>query len=183
MKATTIAAALAAALATSSVASATTFDLSYTGADFSLTATLDTTSLGGGDYLVTGLVGTVTDGGGPEAITLLPGGPGVFSSPSGTFQLNNVLYSPPAPTSFDFYGLGFTASGDEWNLCAASVGGCPNVYTLFQFNPSTGALVTDSGSAIVSEVPEPATWAMLALGFVGLGLVCSRKARSAVSIA
>jgi hypothetical protein len=47
MKAITIAAALAAALATSSVASATTFDLSYTGADFSLTATLDTTSLGG----------------------------------------------------------------------------------------------------------------------------------------
>jgi hypothetical protein len=183
MKTTTIAAAIAAALATSSVASATTFDLSYTGADFSLTATLDITSLGGGDFLVTGLVGTVTDGGGPEAITLLPGGPGVFSSPSGTFQLNNVLHSPPTPTSFDFYGLGFTASGDEWNLCAANVGGCPNVYTLFQFNPSTGALVTDSGSAIVSEVPEPATWAMLALGFVGLGLVGSRKARSALSIA
>ena len=178
MKTTTIAAALAAALATSSVASATTFDLSYTGADFSLTATL-----GGGDYLVTGLVGTVTDGGGPEAITLLPGGPGEFSSPSGTFQLDNVLFSPPNPTSFDFFGLGFTASGDEWNLCAATVSGCPAVYTLFQFNPSTGALVTDSGSAIVSEVPEPATWAMLALGFVGLGLVGSRKARSAVSIA
>jgi PEP-CTERM motif len=182
MKTTTVAAALAAALATSSVASATTFDLSYTGADFSLTATLDTTPLGGGEYLVTGLVGTVTDFGIPEAITLLSGGPGVFSSPSGEFQLNNVLHSPPAPTYFDYYGLGFTASGYEWNLCADNVSGCPNVYTLFRYNTSSG-LVTDSGSAIVSEIPEPATWVMLALGFVGLGLVGSRKARSAAPVA
>ena len=34
-----------------------------------------------------------------------------------------------------------------------------------------------------STVPEPSTWAMMLLGFVGLGYVGFRKARSAISIA
>jgi len=170
-------AAAIAALTASSVAHAATFDLTYTGSIYSLTATLDASSLGGGDYLVTSLTGTVTDGGGPEAMTLIPGGPGTFGVPG--FNVNNVLYYPGSPTYVDLYGLAFTASGDTWNLCNS---GCVANYTLYSYNPNSG-YVTDTGALTVSEVPEPATWAMMGLGFAGLAYAGFRARRRATAIA
>ena len=56
------------------------------------------------------------------------------------------------------------------------------------FTGSTGSDYDAVGGATVvfdatTGVPEPATWAMMLLGFAGLGFVSYRKTRNAVSIA
>ncbi len=176
MKTTAVAVALAAALATPCVSHAAVFDLTFVGTTFTLDATLDASSLGGGEWLVTDMTGTVwTNGASPESTTLIPGGPGSFLTPSGSFIVDNVLYSPANPQAFDIDGLPFTAAGGEWNLwgngsnytLATCVGGC---YTF------------DYGSDAVSPIPELATWAMLAVGFAALGFAGRRKTRP-VSVA
>ena len=170
-------AAAIAALAASSVAHAATFALTYTGSVYSITATLDASSLGGGDYLVTSLTGTVTDGGGPEAMTLIPGGPGYFGVPG--FIVDNVLYYPANPQYVDIYGLAFTASGATWNLWGNGAG---SNYSLYSYDPNSG-YAPDAGSVTVSGVPEPSTWVMMGLGFAGLAFAGFRARRTATAIA
>ena len=41
----------------------------------------------------------------------------------------------------------------------------------------------DGGLMVASDVPEPSTWALMALGFAGLGFTGARKARRAPAIA
>ena len=52
------------------------------------------------------------------------------------------------------------------------------------FDDNTGGVgfiaSTDVGHAIVSSVPEPATWSILLVGFVGAGLSMRRRNRSAI---
>jgi len=159
----TAAVALIATCTTLFAAQAATFDLTYTGANFSLSAELDATDLGGGDWLITGLSGTVFYGS-SEPVTLIPGGPGAFLTPSGAFIANNVLYYPPSSGQyFDIDGLAFTASGAEWNLW-----GNGSSYTLGTCQG--GCYTFDYGTAVVSQVPEISTWAMMALGFACVGL-------------
>jgi hypothetical protein len=144
-------------------AQAATFDLTYTGADFSVSATLDAADLGGGDWLVTDLSGTVFDGS-SESASLIPGGPGAFLTPLGSFIVDNVLYYPSGSGQyFDIDGLAFTASGAEWNLW-----GNGSSYTLGTC--LGGCYTIDYGTVAVSQVPEISTWAMMALGFACLGL-------------
>jgi hypothetical protein len=158
-------------------AQAATFDLTYTGADFSLSATLDAADLGGGDWLITDLSGTVFDGS-SEPVSLIPGGPGAFLTPSGSFIVDNVLYYPSGSGQyFDIDGLAFTASGAEWNLW-----GNGSSYTLGTCQG--GCYTFDYGTVAVSQVPEISTWAMMALGFACLGLAgyktTHRRAETAI---
>jgi PEP-CTERM motif len=44
-------------------------------------------------------------------------------------------------------------------------------------------LVIDVTTGSVGAVPEPSTWAMMILGFAGLGFAGYRKSRKAVAIA
>ena len=53
------------------------------------------------------------------------------------------------------------------------------IFTLTPF----GQLINRGQTEIKSAVPEPSTWAMMLLGFAGLGYAGFRKARSAKSIA
>jgi hypothetical protein len=47
------------------------------------------------------------------------------------------------------------------------------------FSDNTGALQIDvTGSTVVSGVPEPSTWAMMILGFVGIGAMTYRRRKS-----
>ena len=55
-------------------------------------------------------------------------------------------------------------------------------YDQLAYVAAQSSFATPSGVSIGS-VPEPSTWAMMLLGFVGLGFAGYRKARSAVSIA
>jgi hypothetical protein len=191
MRITTCAAALAAALATSSIAHGAAFDLTFVGATYSVDATLDATSEGGGEWLVTGMTGTISTNGVPgsaESVTLIPGGPGVttVNDPYAAVVWNydNLLYYPSTGRlSFDSGGLLFSASGSYWNLCTtmvvSPVASCGSTYTL---EYSTN-LVGDSGSTTVSQVPEPSTWAMIVTGFTGLAFAGYRSRRSTMSIA
>jgi hypothetical protein len=170
MKLITAAFAGLATYATLFAAQAATFDLTYTGADFSVSATLDAADLGGGDWLVTDLSGTVFDGS-SEPVSLIPGGPGAFLTPSGSFIVDNVLYYPPGSGQYlDIDGLAFTASGAEWNLW-----GNGSSYTLGTCQG--GCYTFDYGTVAVSQVPELSTWAMMGLGFAVLGYAGLRRGR------
>jgi hypothetical protein len=174
--------ALAGAIFPVFVTHAATLGLTYTGTDFSISATLDASSLGADEYHVTGLTGTVSE---REAITLIPGGPQTFVTPpvaGGFFNLNNVLYFPPSGgLYFDGNGLGFTAFGAEWNLCATAADSCPGTYSLTRLDSS--GFTGDLGSVSVTAVPERPAWALMGLGFVGLVLarVCGRRSTAAMA--
>ena len=45
----------------------------------------------------------------------------------------------------------------------------------FQITPNTAI---DASAAIASAVPEPTTWAMMILGFLGVGLMAYRRSRT-----
>jgi hypothetical protein len=62
---------------------------------------------------------------------------------------------------FSFYGLGSVPSGNAYGE-ETSIG----------FGVGTFAL---------TPVPEPSTWAMMTLGFAGLGLLAYRRARAPVA--
>jgi hypothetical protein len=107
-------------------------------------------------------------------------------------------------TNFDFQ-FGSTTSGESWLVFASNTGTAGSfvqvasgsdelVHTLvgpvsnfyyFKENTATGATLDNVLLAEVSgvaAVPEPATWAMMLLGFVGLGFAF-RQSRRKVSFA
>lgn len=43
------------------------------------------------------------------------------------------------------------------------------------FDPTGGAVAFDESTAVTSAVPEPSTWAMMILGFCGVGFMAYRK--------
>jgi PEP-CTERM motif len=78
--------------------------------------------------------------------------------------------------------LGASVSGLDyfvWQNSSAGQGGP-------QGNPSWDYLA-DFGNALtsvtISSIPEPSTWAMMALGFAGLGLAGWRKTKGAAALA
>ena len=60
----------------------------------------------------------------------------------------------------------------------------PRIYTGTETNPifSPGVFVLDSGTLTVTAVPEPSTWAMMLLGFAGLGFLGYRTSHKAASL-
>jgi PEP-CTERM motif len=52
-----------------------------------------------------------------------------------------------------------------------------------QFNPNGNQLVTITGLAPFTEIPEPSTWAMMVLGFAGLGYAAFRRNSKARAVA
>jgi hypothetical protein len=110
--------------------------------------------------LVTGITGTIIYNGFADTITGL----------SDYAEANNLLYLT-APF-VDFYGISFTTaySGDFnlWfsngqNLLLALDSGQDPEPINFQVNP------------VVAAVPEASTWAMMILGFLGLGFLGYRR--------
>jgi hypothetical protein len=77
--------------------------------------------------------------------------------------------------SFDVDGLLFTTAqnpGGYWNLW----GNSPGNYSFWESAPGAGYAIQESGTLSVAAVPELSTWAMLGLGFAGLGVVGRRRA-------
>ena len=122
----------------------------------------------------------------------------VLSSQQQDFGVANILITLAAPVNafalnFDtFYGADVTftlSNGEELTL-----GSGGNAYDLQGFfgvvdtNPFNTILLTSSDAvlninalklgAAVAPIPEPATWAMLILGFAGIGVLAYRRRRN-----
>jgi len=72
-------------------------------------------------------------------------------------------------------GILFLAGGFDYNLYSVASG--PSfLYYLSTFNPN-GTLYNpgDPGTLQVTAVPEPSTWAMMILGFAGVGFMAYRR--------
>lgn len=137
-----------------------------------------------GNLTVTGVSGDVA---GDSISGLLAAG---LPAPGGLWNIDNKLrisfdFSHPW---FDNYGLGLmTVGGKLANLYSAdvavppAVGGPGNSYSL---GTSVGCCFSDSsnGSLSVREiagVPEPAAWALMIMGFGGIGASLRSKRRFA----
>lgn len=95
----------------------------------------------------------------------------------GLFGANNLFYLT-GPFFVDGNGLGFTtASGVSANLFVTND-------TSYRVNTQGAGLltglVTASASPVASAVPEPATWAMMLLGFAGIGVSFRRRRPAAL---
>ena len=121
-------------------------------------------------------------------VTLSGGGPNLLGSTwqQGFAAVGSNSFTFPDGTSVP--GLGFSAQdppdGDTFYQAFATVVGQSYTYS-FDYSNNTGGngLSPSLLTASASSVPEATTWAMLLLGFVGLGLLSVIARRARVSIA
>jgi hypothetical protein len=178
-----------ATIAISPVANATVFSFSFSGPEVSgsgtFTATLDGSNA---FYNVTGATGSITD------IDPASAAQGTFAivnvdgSPNPSFTTSNRLYFPAGPNTdqgfsnvssyLDTGGITVLLTNGEFvNLFSLS-----NAYGFANSidDPSgTGPAAPPVNEVIdsfqVTAVPEPATWAMMILGFAGIGFIAYRR--------
>ena len=173
MKLSKLIAPLAFALLFAGQASAAIFDFSYT--DNTNTTfgsgqlfTNDTTS----PYLITNVTGTETYLGVTQTIT------GV--APVNSYGANdNLLSYLPNPNYFSLSGLSFNTSSDVYNI--GFITNPPYAfdgYVIIQRSTDlAGTFPFGVGpiTVTISAVPEPSTWAMMILGFAGVGFMAYRR--------
>jgi len=160
LKAFYVSAACAAALSAASAASATTYLLDFTaGTDY---GNVTFTTAGPWTAPVTGVGGEI-DG---FAVTGL----------SSYASSDNTLYDSAPHVSYG--GLSVATSNDTFNF--ANVSGL--IVTKASVNPGGGAQNLVPVVGAISAVPEPAAWAMMLVGFTGLGAAL-RSRRNAAAIA
>ena len=95
-------------------------------------------------------------------------------SPDGLFIYNNLYH--PSGVALDIYGVLFATPqnpGGYWNLW----GNSPGNYSLWELASSSGYPIEESGTLSMAAVPELSTWAMLGLGFAGLGVAGHARRR------
>ncbi len=106
------------------------------------------------------------------------------------YELRLVWGSPNDDNTVTFWanpdGTGYIGSIDESSLYSSNTG-APGFLTLFTSTKfESVSFAATNGSAFefaIVSVPEPSTWAMLALGFGGLAFAGYRSRRTAISIA
>ena len=173
------AAAVAAAMAPMS-SKATTVSFVFDTATFAVSgeATLSESLNTVGGYDIQTLTGIVSgpDGGPIAGLIANPNQP--YAYDQGAWIFDNVAWLRLAPPRQR--GLVFSAGGYDFNLYTVGPTyylSTNNPYGLY--NPGEVVLAGNDPPA----VPEPATRAMMVLGFASLGYVGCRKSRKAISIA
>jgi hypothetical protein len=125
----------------------------------------------GTGFLITAIAGSFTSAQFTSTISTTNSG---VVGPNGNFD---DLYYPSAPASLilDDFGLSVLLSnGDQLGI--GPVNGSSGLYDVVSSDGQVYDDVTFSVSAVTPAVPEPSTWAMMILGFCGLGfMACRRK--------
>ena len=153
---------LASALLAAAPAAATQYTFTIGGAQVaSGTLTVQDPIVISGGSLITAITGTYNG----QAITGLLG-PGSYGSN------NNLLYVGQ-PSLLDILGFSFTGAFGNRNIYGSGT-------SYFDF--AREGTVSFSISEVTRGVPEPATWAMMLIGFGAMG-VALRRRRVAVAIA
>ena len=82
---------------------------------------------------------------------------------------------PAGVRAFDRYGIAFTTAAGTFNIFdAIADGGTTNTSSPYGLIlAATGA--ETFGTATIAAVPEPSTWAMMILGFAGVGFMAYRR--------
>jgi hypothetical protein len=197
------------ALATVS-ANATTFDWSLSGnLDWGITGsgTL-TASESGGQYVVDSISGSVSDSCRVTPTSCVPQYQDIIKlltpgQPYASYDHiggDNLIFLAPASTFLDSQGLVFSVGGPDGQPCAFGAG-CymqiayaPNAYGGTPwFTPQYALYLSNAGAnpvdfvltpEIAAAVPEPSTWAMMVLGFAGIGFMAyRRKSKPALRLA
>jgi outer membrane lipase/esterase len=81
-------------------------------------------------------------------------------------------------STFDIFGLGTSgAFGNVTDACGAVAGANCNTYEFWDgIHPTAAAhMVIADAFVAVATVPEPSTWAMMILGFAGIGFMAYRR--------
>jgi PEP-CTERM motif len=179
--ATMIVSTTAVILATWSAANATVYNFTFNSPSESIVGqlTVDTSN-----NEVTDMTGTLS-GAVNDTINGFIAGPSFpdpVSLPDDAFVYDNVFY-PGQDSLVDQFGVVFTTAGNPggyWNLWSDA----PGDYSLYESNLAGDYPIAISGGNMdPAAVPEPATWAMMLLGFVGLGLVGWHGSRKAAGLA
>jgi hypothetical protein len=167
------------------------------GLEFTVNAPINVTAIGIFDSGLDGIFGSLT----ADLMTL--GGTvlasSVFTSTAGPLTNGGYLFQAITPVTlavgtYYLMGYGWTGTDLEHN---SNVFGLPDTFTgsgLVSYVQSAwtgsggdpagtvpnnfgGPNYFSSANIVLSAVPEPSTWAMMLLGFVGLGWLYRRKAR------
>ena len=165
------------ALASTSAMAAQNYDWTFTnGATTIASGTLTTGAADNGGFDVTALSGNVivsVDGVSGAITSFTPG-----SGNDGVFIWDNIVY-PAATPHIDNPGLLFDVGSTEFNIYN-SAGGFPNGDIIANANNNFGG---SSGTFNLTAVPEPATWAMMLVGFGGLGVAMRSRRKMATATA
>ena len=99
-----------------------------------------------------------------------------------TTALSPIFFSMPTETltANTRYWIELLTNGGSlhWSFSAVNTGiGVANEYNFYAGSVSANSAFTPYQMSIGSAVPEPSTWAMMLLGFAGLGLAAHRRSR------
>ena len=88
-------------------------------------------------------------------------------------------YFTTGPSFLDGSGVKFFTEGSNGQNRVDFFNQSSNgVYRVNTQSPGSSEYVTVSSSAVVAAVPEPSTWAMMILGFLGVGFMAYRRRQS-----
>jgi hypothetical protein len=168
-------------------AEASVFDITFNSAGLSINAQANAV-LDGINYDITSITGTVQSGlnlytiGPLYTVPGTPPGVGTVSGPGFNWVFNDVIFTTGG-LHFDFNGVVFTAGPSLYNLFS-DLGGTNNAALASNDPLVPGRVDTFGVGTITAAVPEPSTWAMMILGFAGMGfLAYRRKSRPAFRLA
>jgi hypothetical protein len=180
MKKMLLAVAVAAAALAPAAVNASVYKFTFESFDSELTAGGQITVNTDGE--VTGVSGVISGLADQTISAVTPNSnfSGAGYSPDGSFIYDNLYHTSGMP--FDVDGLLFVTAqnpGGYWNLWGTS----PGNYSLWESVGSYNYPIEESGTLSVAAVPELSTWAMMALGFAGLGALGWRGSRKTVAYA
>ena len=136
--------------------------------------TVSSSSHGGIDIGTYSLLPTTAPG-------VTPGPPGAYTSPSGAFWFDDLIFPGNTP-SVDLYGLVFVNGNTQINIydnCSTTptkpCGG--SNYNFDSFVSGTGYTVLDEGPGTLSFTPEPSAIVLFTTVLLGIGMIYRRSFR------